>query len=350
MLRSRNKIVIGILALLVTLPTILSAVSEEALVWMLIVPGSRPGGMGEAFVAQADDGYATYWNPGSMAFNRKNQIAGMHTNWLQDSGIDDIYYEFLSWNNYYPEIGNIGFFVQFMNLGSQQQTGENNEDLGTFDSYAFAAAFSYGYQVDENWGLGSNFKFIRSDLGPGTGNTDSKGEGMTFAFDFAVKCRDILEYLALDNPMIGELSWGLNLQNVGPDITYVDDAQDDPLPMNFRTGLSYNAWNDEFSDVRINADVNKVLANEDGVLTRLISDWDDDNYIYNAGVEYTYLQLLSLRGGYVNDKAGEIVGPSFGAGIHYTFQNKYKLSADFAMQQGGELTDYNKTFSLSLEF
>ena len=350
MLKSKNKILMGILLVCLTIPSLLTAVSEEALVWMLIVPGSRPGGMGEAFVAQADDAYAAYWNPGAMAFNRNTQIAGMHTNWLQGSGIDDIYYEYLSWNQYYPEIGNLGFFIQFMNLGEQNQTSGDNVDLGTFSSYAFAAAFSYGYQVNSNIGVGTNFKLIRSDLAPGTGNTDSKGEGMTFAFDFAVKVKDILVALPIDRTYIGELAWGLNLQNVGPDIVFVNDSQEDPLPMNFRTGFSYKAFNDAFTEVTVNADINKVLANEDALFTRLISDWNEDNYIYNAGVEYTYLQLLSLRGGYVNDKAGEIVGPSFGVGIHYTFDSKYTLSADFAMQQGGDLVDYNKTFSLSLEF
>lgn len=350
MFKMKKTMVIALLLTCMAIPTTLFAVSEGALIFLLIAPGSRASGMGEAFVAQADDAYAAYWNPGAMAFNRKTQIAGMHTNWLQGSGINDLYYEYLSWNQYFPEIGNVGAFIQFMSLGSQTQTDESGTALGDFTSYDVSIALAYGYQLNDNWGLGTNFKFIRSDLGPATGATDTKGVGMTFAFDFGVKAKDILYYANIDNPYIGELSWGLTLQNFGPDVTYVDDSQKDPLSVNLRTGLSYKAWSDELTDVTLNADINKLLANEDNLLMRLATDWNDNDYIYNTGIEYTYMKLLSLRGGYVNDSAGEIVGPSFGVGINYTFSKIYKLSADFAMQQGGDLTDYNKLFSLSLEF
>lgn len=342
--------VIAVLALSMAIPSALTAVSEGALIFLLIAPGSRASGMGEAFVAQADDAYAAYWNPGAMAFNRKTQIAGMHTNWFEGSGLTDLYYEYLSWNQYYPEIGNVGAFIQFMNLGSQEQTDDQGLSLGSFNSYDISIALAYGYQLNENWGIGTNFKFIRSDLGPATGDTDTKGVGMTFAFDFGVKVKDILAYTEIENPYVGELAWGLTLQNFGPDVTYVDDSQKDPLSLNVRTGLSYKAWSDELTDVTINADVNKLLADEHSLFARLATDWNDNDYIYNAGIEYTYMKLLSLRGGYVNDSAGNIVGASYGVGIHYTFNDIYRLSADFAMQQGGELIDYNKLFSLSLEF
>lgn len=356
MLKTKSRMVIALLIMCMSLPTIIYAagsVSQEAVVWMLITPGSRSGGMGEAFVAQTDDSYATYWNQGAMAFNRKTQIAGMHTNWLQGSGVNDIYAEFLSWNNYYPEIGNIGFNIHFMNLGTQEQTDEDGNELGTFSSYALAASFVYGYQVSESWGVGTSFKFIYDKLAEnGTGNTetDTKGVGKTFAFDLSAKCKNILYGISDNNDFIGDLAWGINIQNIGPNISYVDNAQSDPLPMNVRTGLSYHALNDEFSNLFVNFDVNKVFANDDSVFERFISDIDDNNYIYNFGTEYTYIDLISLRLGYVYDEAGSIQGTSFGTGIKYVFNEEYKVSADFALQPAGDLTDYNKTFSLSLEF
>ena len=47
--------------------------------------------------------------------------------------------------------------------------------------------------------------------------------------------------------------------------------------------------------------------------------------IYNAGLEYRYASLISLRGGYTYDEDGEIKTPTLGAGI--AFQN-FRL--DFA--------------------
>ncbi|MDZ4122382.1 MAG: hypothetical protein U1C33_08160, partial [Candidatus Cloacimonadaceae bacterium] len=65
---------------------------------------------------------------------------------------------------------------------------------------------------------------------------------------------------------------------------------------------------------------------------------------------YTYLDLISLRGGWFHDQAGSITGPSFGVGLQYTFSERYKINIDFSMIEGGDLVDYNKFFSLGLEF
>ncbi|MBU1651654.1 hypothetical protein KKA00_05510, partial [bacterium] len=35
--------------------------SEAGVIFLKLVPGARPAGMGEAFVAQADDATATWW-------------------------------------------------------------------------------------------------------------------------------------------------------------------------------------------------------------------------------------------------------------------------------------------------
>ncbi|MDD3143715.1 MAG: hypothetical protein PHG32_05910, partial [Candidatus Cloacimonetes bacterium] len=101
----------------------------------------------------------------------------------------------------------------------------------------------------------------------------------------------------------------------------------------------------------VSAEASKVLANEDPLLTRFVTGWQHmEESIFGIGAEYTYLDLISLRGGYFLDSAGSVMGPSFGAGIQYTFSKKYKLNADFSMVPGGELVDFNKVFSLGFEF
>ncbi|MCJ7813427.1 hypothetical protein MUP95_08970, partial [bacterium] len=43
------------------------AVSQAAVLFLMISPGARAAGMGEAFVALADDATAAYWNPAGLA-------------------------------------------------------------------------------------------------------------------------------------------------------------------------------------------------------------------------------------------------------------------------------------------
>ncbi|HOC89567.1 MAG TPA: UPF0164 family protein, partial [bacterium] len=58
------------------------AVSESAVLFLQISPGARAAGMGEAFVALADDATAVYYNPAGLGFQRGKEITLMHTNWL----------------------------------------------------------------------------------------------------------------------------------------------------------------------------------------------------------------------------------------------------------------------------
>ncbi len=365
----RSKLRTGILTLvtlvILIVPITINAISEATMMFLAIEPGSRANGMGNAYVGVAEDAYAGWWNPAATAFNRKTQFAGMHTNWLEGSGVNDMFYEYLGWNQYFEDIGNLGLNVVWMDYGTQEQTDPNGNSLGTFSSNEFAINALYATEVvPQKIGLGIGFKFLYSYLGPGTGATeeDTKGKTLSYAFDISSKFKNVY---------FPRFDIGVVLQNVGPDVTYINDEQKDPLPMTFRTGLSYRVFDtiSETSEggplpagsfkqkLTLSADASKILANDDPLFQRIFTAWGDDdaNYeiestVFSLGAEYNYLDLISLRGGYFYDKAGSITGPSFGVGFHYTFAERYRIFADFAMITGGDLVDYNKTFSLGLEF
>lgn len=345
-----NKALLLMLIVMILVPVSVFASSRAAVIFLMIEPGSRSGAMGHAYTAQVDDAFASWWNLGAMAYNRKTQIAGMHSNWFGDV-FDDMYYEYLTFNTYMEDIGNVGASITYMTYGEQTETDEDGIEQGTFTSYDLAIALNYATQITESSGFGLDFKFILSDLAPnGQGETEqtAKGQGMSYAFDFGYHKR---------NMFIDKLDFGATLQNFGPDITYINEAQSDPLPLTLRTGLSYRAFTDVYSRLTLNIDASKELVNSDAFYTSLFTAWGDDGFSYETeqiilgyGAEFVYLDLLSLRAGYYSDRAGEIEGFSFGGGIHKVFNDSYKLSVDFAMQPAGGLTDYNKTFSIKVAF
>jgi len=363
-----KKITLFYLAMvtLVLLPVSSFAVSNAAVIFLTIEPGSRSGAMGHSYVAQADDAFANWWNPAMLAFNRKTQFAGMHSNWFGEV-FDDMYYDYFAMSKYVEDVGNFGFSITYMTYGEQERTGEEQPDPGetpeTFKSFDVSVAGTYAYQWKPDIGFGVTFKFIYSDLAPeGQGNTENevKGQGTSFAFDLGYAHKDIF---------VKNLDFGLNFQNFGPNITYINESQSDPLPMNVKLGFSYTAVDHKYSKLTFNADMNKMLANRDNLFKRVFTAWGDDftkddfksfdNFINSTeirevilgfGAEYQYLNLLSVRAGYYADRAGEITGPSFGGGIHRFINDKYKLNVDFAMQPAGGLQDYNQTFTLRIEF
>ncbi|MDP8209368.1 MAG: PorV/PorQ family protein [Candidatus Stygibacter australis] len=375
----KQSLILIALVILLLIPVFSYAVSEAGLVYLLMEPGSRSGGMGQAYVAQVDDAFAGYWNTGAMAFNRSTQFALMHSNWLGDV-FDDIYYEYFGFNTYLEDTGNIGFNVMFLTYGEQDAYDEDANFLKSFSSWEVAPSITYGYQLNKYLGVGGAFKFIHSDLAPeGTGATEEglKGQGSTFAFDFGINLKDLpwslsdIFYVFFPNLLLirdlslpnipdlpgSSMSLGLNIQNLGPNIVYINEEQSDPIPLNWRMGFSWQMWETEISRLTFNADMNKLLANRDHVwYERIYRDWVDQpldeewaDIIWGTGGEFSYLNLLSLRLGYIYDRVGEIEGISYGAGLFYE-QDKFRVDVDFAMQPGGDLQDFNRTFSIKVSF
>ena len=327
-----------------------SAGSEATCIFLLIEPGSRPGGMGHSFVSIAEGGIASWWNPGGLAFIKQSDIDLMHTNWFGDV-IDDIYYEYLGYAQHLEGIGTFGLNITYLTYGEQAAFDVEGNPLEKFTSYEIAVGASYGTEIMKDMGVGINLKGVISGLCPLIEGLDMTGEGVgyTFVLDLGLLKRNLI---------IPKLSFGVNIQNFGPDMSYANSENKQPMPLNLKLGFSYKILDSKYNKLIASADINKMLVNPDDPLWKrwFTSLYDDDfkdemkSMIENVGIEYKYYNLISLRIGYVNDIAGHITGVSFGGGINYEFSKGKELSFDFALQEAGELTDNNKTFSLGVKF
>jgi hypothetical protein len=320
--------------------TLAQGPGSSGVLFLLIAPGARPAGMGEAFVAIADEVTATYWNPAGLAFQEGTQLALMHSNWLPQLA-PDLYYDYATARRDLGPIGTAGFSVTFINLGEQVFTDESGpEPLGTFTSYELSASGSFGTKITANSAVGVTLKFIYSNLAPrGAGAEKGDGRASAFAFD--------LGYLH-KNLLVNRLSLGANLSNVGPKITYIDAAQADPLPTNLRLGLAYHLIQQEFNSLLVTGEVDRLLvAPGKGFFQAVLSDtWNDGvtkYFIYNVGAEYWYNNLFALRTGYHYDDEGKVKYISFGAGLKYSL---YRL--DFGYVSAGEGHPLSDTMRFSL--
>lgn len=336
----------------------LFAISQAAVLFLLISPGARAAGMGEAFVAVADDATAAYWNPAGLAFQTGREVTLMHMQWLPQL-VSDMYYEYLAYKHHVPSLGGtIGGNVIFLNLGEQVQTGEHGpEPLGTFHSWDLAVTFCYGTQVTPHLGLGVGMKYIHSNLAPmGAGQEKGKGVGSSFAVDFGLLYR-----LPIWKRRI---SFGLNLNNMGPKITYIDAAQADPLPTSLKIGFAVKLLDMEYNKLTLAGDTNKMLVrgkeDDEGNWTydpfykAIFTAWGDGSIsdqihrlVSSVGLEYVYNNMIFLRVGYYYDEEGKVKYPSFGAGLQYaSFRFDF---AYVAAEQGHPLSDTMR-FSLSAGF
>jgi hypothetical protein len=354
----------------------LFAVSEAAVLFLLISPGARAAGMGEAFVAVADDGTAVFWNPAGLAFQEGREITFMHVNWLPQL-VSDIYYEFLAYRHHVPSLGGtIGGNITYLSLGENIYMDEFGEKQGEFTSGDLAISLSYGTKLNENLGLGVSMRYIRSMLAPAwvrVGGEKGVGTGHSFAADVGILYR---------LPFLKGLTFGANLSNMGPKITYHDAAQADPIPTNLKIGFSYTVLDMEFNKLRISMDTNKLLvvrynvdengkkiddmsqlseeeqekveSRSDPFYKAIFTAWSDGSIseqlrrlISSVGVEYVYNNMIFLRAGYYYDEEGKVKYPSFGAGLQYSaFRFDF---AYVAASQGHPLSDTMR-FSLTARF
>lgn len=335
-------------------------VAEATAIFLQIGPGARAGGMGESFVAIADDATATWWNPAGLAFLDKRELTLMHVNWLPAFHLSDLYYDYISYVSSVPDWGTFGANVVFLNLGETERRDEMNNPGGMFRTFEGAIAGSYGATVTENTGLGLSVKFIYSHLSDrGTGQEQGSGVATDFAADLGLlhKTRDPL--------MKMPLNFGVNLSNMGPKMIYIDAAQADPIPTNLRLGLAWWMLDDGYNKLALSGDVNKLLVRKhkdgstDPFYVALVTAWTDEEYfdgkfpyvqkpfihdlILNLGAEYWYSDLVALRMGYWNDHVGKVFPLTYGASFKvstYRFDFSY-ISAG----KGHPLTD---TMRLSL--
>lgn len=350
-MKARVKLIslILLIGIVSTLP-LYAGVGEATAIFLLISPGARAGGMGEAFVAQANDATATWWNPAGLAWLNTRELTLMHANWLPQFRLPDLYYDFIAYITPIPDWGTLGFHIVFLNLGETERRDELNTPLGTFRTFETALAASYASTLSPNTSLGLNVKFVYSHLADrGAGQERGSGVGTVFAFDLG------LLHITRDPLLNQDLRFGANLANLGPKMAYIDRAQADPIPTNLKMGLSWSLYNDGYNKLTWVGDINKLLVRKhpdgstDPFYIALFTAWTDEPFfldlIYNTGLEYWYTDMIALRVGYWNDELGKVKPLTFGGSLKvsaYRFDFSY-ISAG----KGHPLTD---TMRFSLTF
>ena len=291
--------------------------SRAAAPFLLFQPSARSAGMGEAFVAIADDANATYYNPAALADDKTRH---MSTTFYKPvpSLASDIFTSFGAYTQPFGGVGNLGFSLTYASLGTQHRTDQQGQDLGEFTSFGLALGVSYGTYVTKAISLGVTMKLGHEKLASqGAGIEKGKGAGTSFAGDvgFMWKTTDKLT-----------VAWVL--RNVGPNITFIDADQADPLPQNLTVGFAYKILESGNSSVLFTTDVYKPLADE-GFFS-FVTGWSDSppgeefkDIDYHAGAEWNYNlsedSAFALRAGYSHDEDGKRKSPTFGLGLKYNW-------------------------------
>jgi len=271
-------------------------------------------------------------------------------------GLNDVYLLCASGYHKIDEMNVISASVRYFSLGNIQFTDNSGNNLNSFNPKEYGIDFGYARKLGDRLGLGVSLRYINSSLATGTATDGTVYKsGTTVAGDISL-------FKNAPNENGEGLSWGLTLSNLGGKIGYTNDALNkDYIPANLGLGLAYTKVPDESNRITFALDVNKLLVPAPPVSTGVTStdssalaDYRSKSVVnswassfsggsqlqllqVSAGVEYTYADQFSLRGGYFyedNSQGGRKYF-SFGAGLKY---NIIGINLSYLVPSGNGVT------------
>jgi len=274
--------------------------------------GARAAGMGEAYVAIADDATAVYWNPAGIARLSGQSISINHTAWPANVLFDQAAYVFsIKW---IP--GMLGVNVRALTMSRDVvRTTYLPEGTGeTFDAGEWAYGVTYARALTDKFSAGFSINYVQ------TGLADVKGTSTTFDFG-----------TLYDVGVLGA-KIGMAIQNVGSDMTFIDEKV--KMPVFFRVGGSFDVF--QMGENRL------ITAAE-------FTHPPDNSEKLNLGAEYSFHDYLFLRGGYKMNYDTEGLTAGFGVKFPLTLVKSSVARLDYAYQDMNYLSAAHRV-SLNVSF
>jgi hypothetical protein len=274
---------------------------------------AKSNGMAGAVNSLSGFSGAMYSNPASMA----DMPTFLSASFDMNTWIADIKYLSSSViiSPFSGDYGTVGLSVQSVDYGDLEGTmvDRNNPngyvETGMFKPTAFALGLGYSKMINKQFGVGLRVKYARQSLGENmffdnvSGDVTTKeNKANAVAFDFGT----------IYKTDIKSIVFGMSVTNFSKEIKF--ENEDFQLPLLFTIGISANLF--ELIEI--------PQSNQE---LRLAVDWTHPRSHpeqLKVGAEYRFMNLLSLRAGYVNGNDENSitcgVGISyFGVGVDYSY-------------------------------
>lgn len=292
---------------------------QTAVTSQTIAPDARAGGMGDVGCATDADVHSQYWNPAKYPFTiSRAGFAINYTPWLRKltTGIallDAVGY--LRLGDYQALSASLRYFT----LGEVQA---GTDDM-MVKPYEFGVDLAYSRMLSEKFSAAVALRYMYSDI---SGHYDDSSEpGSAFAADIAMYYNTYV--------MMGQrecqLSWGLNISNIGSKISYGDDRSYF-IPTKLSLGLSYMMPLNEYNRISFSADVNKLLVPSMPLQKADETDEDyqqrlDDDYYSKSPISGIFTSFGDSERGF----KGELKEIQWSLGAEYVYNEKFILRAGY---------------------
>ena len=287
--------------------------------------GARAVGLGESFVAVANDPTAIFWNPAGLASMQRQEIAFNHVSWP-----GDINYEHIA---YVLPVRRLGGSLAFQ-LGALSTEIDETDELhpfGTGRSFFYSdvvVGAAYARRWTDKLLIGAGLKWVREDLGQDVGGPTTDAVLVDIGSIYYLGYGSVRIATSLSN-------FGSELKPSGDFVSPVTgearsyDGFDPPTV--FRYGLAFEPVERANQKLTASLEVNQPA---------------DNAQLIKLGMEWTWERRLALRSGY-NFNADEL-NFSAGAGLFASI-GQSQGTVDYAFTNGGFLGAIHR-LSLGMRF
>jgi hypothetical protein len=289
-------------------------VGQSTMNFQLVSISPAASAMGEAYTAVGTGADAMFFNPAAMAeMNDQFNVSLDYTQWIADI---NYYAGGIAWNlkNY----GAVGLSFMSVDYGTIYGTSLNPLggyiDNGPISNVgAYSIGLTYAKYINTRFLFGGSIRFVGQNLGENTFNTGvtMKNDATKLAFDLGVK------YIT----SFHDFRFGMSFRNFSSDITR--NVYPEQLPVSFTMGAAIDLMG--FVDEE----------HDKGTALTLAADFlHTENYSerFNLGLEYKFLGMLALRGGYQTNR--DLQSWSAGVGVNTTVSgNDIQINYSYSKMQ-----------------
>ena len=304
-----------------------------AVPFLLISPDSRSGAMGDVGVATTPDASSMHWNPAKLSFTKDDiGISVSIVPWLREL-VPDINLQYIG--GYYRLNDNeaIGYELRYFSLGDITFTDNSGNVIGQYKPNEMAFGTAYSRRLSRDFSIAISGRYIYSNLtgGQSAGSTETIA-GQSIAADVSTF---YTKPISIANKK-SDLSFGMNISNIGNKISYTETITRDFIPINLRLGTDLTTEMDDYNKISFAFDINKLLVPSPPLR-------NDDNEIIagkdpNVSVVSGIFQSFGDAPGEINENGNPVPGSIFkeemrelniSAGFEYWYANQFALRAGY---------------------
>ena len=304
-----------------------------AVPFLLISPDSKSGAMGDVGVATTPDASSMHWNPAKLAFTKDDiGISVSIVPWLREL-VPDINLQYIG--GYYKLNDNeaIGYELRYFSLGDITFTDGSGQVIGQYKPNEMAFGTAYSRKLSRDFSIAISARYIYSNLtgGQTAGGTETIA-GQSIAADVSTYYTKPITIADKKS----DISFGMNISNIGNKISYTETITRDFIPINLRLGTDVTTEIDDYNKMSFAIDFNKLLVPSPPIYDvdgNLIAGKDPEVSVVSG-----MFQSFGDAPGEIDETGNPVPGSIFkeemreiniSAGFEYWYANQFALRAGY---------------------